>query len=69
MAVLSFLQGTPWKEERSADLFPAALGAGFRGFDTANQPRHNDEEAAGRALAGSSRTGRHLGTGSAARWR
>ncbi|KAK2589792.1 hypothetical protein QQS21_012527 [Conoideocrella luteorostrata] len=35
--------GTAWKRERTADLVYAALKAGFRGIDTAAQPKHYDE--------------------------
>jgi diketogulonate reductase-like aldo/keto reductase len=47
----SFLYGTAWKEDRTAALVEAALRAGFRGIDTANQRRHYDEEGVGRGLA------------------
>ncbi|OAA67831.1 aldo-keto reductase [Niveomyces insectorum RCEF 264] len=47
--------GTAWKRDRTADLVYQALAAGFRGLDTAAQPRHYREDlvAAGvrRALA------------------
>ncbi|KAG5925895.1 hypothetical protein E4U53_003207 [Claviceps sorghi] len=49
------IYGTAWKKERTADLVYAALKAGFRGVDTAAQPKHYDERgvAAGvkRAIA------------------
>lgn len=48
--VPAFLYGTAWKEERTGDLVRAALDAGFRGIDTANQRRHYDEAAVGAAL-------------------
>lgn len=51
VSVPTFLYGTAWKEEATAPLVRAALDAGFRGIDTANQPRHYDEPAVGRALA------------------
>lgn len=35
--------GTAWKKERTADLVYKALRAGFRGVDTAAQPKHYDE--------------------------
>lgn len=35
--------GTAWKKERTADLVYTALKAGFRGIDTAAQPKHYDE--------------------------
>jgi diketogulonate reductase-like aldo/keto reductase len=47
--------GTAWKKDRTADLVQAALAAGFRGVDTAAQPRHYREdlvaEGVRRALA------------------
>lgn len=35
--------GTAWKKERSADLVYMALKSGFRGIDTAAQPKHYNE--------------------------
>jgi diketogulonate reductase-like aldo/keto reductase len=46
-----FLYGTAWKEERTQRLTELALEQGFRGIDTANQRRHYDEVAVGRAIA------------------
>src|SRR4051812_12999499 len=46
-----FLYGTAWKEERTASLTQAALRAGFRGIDTANQRRHYYEAGVGEGLA------------------
>ena len=51
IAAPTFLYGTAWKEDRTEGLVREALAAGFRGFDTANQPRHYHEEGVGRALA------------------
>ncbi|RDW83115.1 hypothetical protein BP5796_04606 [Coleophoma crateriformis] len=39
--------GTAWKKERSADLVYQALKQGFRGVDTAAQPRHYQEKLVG----------------------
>jgi diketogulonate reductase-like aldo/keto reductase len=39
--------GTAWKKERTADLVYQALKAGFRGIDTAAQPRHYQENLVG----------------------
>jgi diketogulonate reductase-like aldo/keto reductase len=50
MAIPAFLYGTAWKEERTAPLVRAAVQAGFRGIDTANQRRHYFEQAVGDAL-------------------
>lgn len=55
VAVPTFLYGTAWKEDGTQRLVERALAAGFRGLDTANQPRHYDEEGVGRALAAASR--------------
>lgn len=46
-----FLYGTAWKEERTEELTRLALEQGFRGVDTANQRRHYDEAAVGRAIS------------------
>lgn len=51
IAVPPFLYGTAWKEEATQELVEAALTAGFRGFDTANQRKHYFEEGMGKALA------------------
>src|SRR6185437_1973053 len=44
--------GTAWKESRTTGLVQAALAAGFRAIDTANQRKHYDEAAVGRGLGG-----------------
>lgn len=44
------IYGTAWKKERTADLVVQALQAGFRGIDTAAQPKHYDEALVGAAL-------------------
>lgn len=44
------LYGTAWKKERTADLVATALQLGFRGIDTACQPKHYDEQLVGVAL-------------------
>src|SRR5207248_11758315 len=46
-----FLYGTAWKEDETQRLTDLALRQGFRGIDTANQRRHYDEAAIGRAVA------------------
>jgi diketogulonate reductase-like aldo/keto reductase len=50
VTVPAFLYGTAWKEDRTEELTQAALEAGFRGIDTANQRRHYVEAAAGSAV-------------------
>jgi diketogulonate reductase-like aldo/keto reductase len=46
----TFIYGTAWKKEATADLVRTAVSAGFRAVDTANQPRHYQEPLAGEAL-------------------
>jgi diketogulonate reductase-like aldo/keto reductase len=45
-----FIYGTAWKKERTADLVVKAVKAGFRGIDTACQPKHYHEHGVGQAL-------------------
>lgn len=49
----SIIYGTAWKEERTEALTAAALAAGFRAVDTANQRKHYVEAAVGAAVAAS----------------
>jgi diketogulonate reductase-like aldo/keto reductase len=42
--------GTAWKKDRTADLVEKAILAGFRGIDTACQPKHYNEPLVGAAL-------------------
>jgi diketogulonate reductase-like aldo/keto reductase len=44
------IYGTAWKKEQTADLVEQALLSGFRGIDTAGQPKHYQEELVGRGL-------------------
>ncbi len=44
------IYGTAWKKERTADLVVKAIQAGFKGIDTACQPKHYDEPLVGVAL-------------------
>ncbi len=46
----SFIYGTAWKEDATADLVSLAVSTGFSGIDTANQPRHYNEPLVGEAL-------------------
>jgi diketogulonate reductase-like aldo/keto reductase len=48
-----FLYGTAWKEDATERLVALALGAGFRGIDTANQRKHYHEAGVGAALKAS----------------
>ena len=43
--------GTAWKRDRTEELVRLAIGCGFRGIDTAGQPKHYNEAAAGMAVA------------------
>lgn len=45
------IYGTAWKKERTASLVEQALRAGFRGVDTACQPKHYHEPGVGEGLA------------------
>jgi diketogulonate reductase-like aldo/keto reductase len=50
IAIPSFMYGTAWKKEATAQLVRLAVAAGFRAIDTANQLIHYDEELVGQAL-------------------
>lgn len=45
------IYGTAWKQERTAELVRQAVSLGFRGIDTACQPKHYDEPGVGSGLA------------------
>jgi diketogulonate reductase-like aldo/keto reductase len=45
------LYGTAWKKDRTEALVSQALRAGFRGIDTACQPKHYHEPGVGAAIA------------------
>jgi diketogulonate reductase-like aldo/keto reductase len=53
----SFMYGTAWKKEATAPLVEAAVEAGFRAIDTANQLIHYREALVGEALEAISRKG------------
>ena len=42
--------GTAWKKERTQSLVRQAIDCGFRGIDTAAQPKHYDEAGVGAAV-------------------
>lgn len=46
----TLMYGTAWKQERTADLVEMAVLSGFRGIDTACQPKHYHEAGVGDAL-------------------
>lgn len=50
IAMPPLIYGTAWKKERTADLVETAVVAGFRGIDTAGQPKHYEEALVGEAL-------------------
>ncbi|CAF1340596.1 unnamed protein product [Didymodactylos carnosus] len=45
------IYGTAWKKERTKDLVIKAFLTGFRGVDTACQPKHYQEELVGEAVS------------------
>ncbi|ATB68570.1 aldo-keto reductase family protein [Sulfurospirillum diekertiae] len=47
VSIPCMLYGTAWKKERTADLVALALQSGFRGIDTACQPKHYEEALVG----------------------
>lgn len=57
VAMPRIIYGTAWKKERTASLVEMALRAGFRGIDTACQPKHYHEPGVGEGLAAPLREG------------
>ncbi|MGZ8153626.1 MAG: aldo/keto reductase family protein [Methylovulum sp.] len=51
------IYGTAWKKERTAALVEKAVTLGFRGIDTACQPKHYHEPGVGEGLAASLNAG------------
>ncbi len=51
------LYGTAWKKEKTEALVRQAVQAGFRGIDTACQPKHYHEPGVGAAIAACIRSG------------
>lgn len=49
--VPQIIYGTAWKKAATADCVAAALRCGFRGIDTAGQPKHYDEAGVGAGIA------------------
>ena len=45
------IYGTAWKKDRTEDLVMKAVQAGFRGIDTACQPKHYNEPLVGTAIS------------------
>lgn len=48
---MKLMYGTAWKEDATEACVLAAIAAGFRAIDTANQRKHYFEEGVGRAIA------------------
>jgi diketogulonate reductase-like aldo/keto reductase len=51
------IYGTAWKKEKTAELVELALKKGFRGIDTACQPKHYNEPLVGEGIARAYKTG------------
>jgi diketogulonate reductase-like aldo/keto reductase len=51
ISIPSILYGTAWKKERTADLVALAIRCGFRGVDTACQPKHYNEAGVGAGIS------------------
>lgn len=49
-AIPAFLYGTAWKKEKTADLVYLAISSGFKGVDTAAQPKHYREDLVGQGI-------------------
>ena len=49
--MIKFIYGTAWKGEITGSCVYRALKAGFRGIDTANQPKHYHEEGVGAGVS------------------
>jgi diketogulonate reductase-like aldo/keto reductase len=47
---MTMVYGTAWKKERTIELVRQALSYGFRGIDTACQPKHYREDLVGQAV-------------------
>ena len=50
MTIPALLYGTAWKKQKTAELVRLAVETGFRGIDTACQPKHYYEKGVGDAL-------------------
>lgn len=50
ITIPAVIYGTAWKEDRTANLVETALKKGFRGVDTACQPKHYQEDLVGLGL-------------------
>ncbi len=50
VSIPCMIYGTAWKKERTQELVALALMSGFRGIDTACQPKHYEEALVGKGL-------------------
>lgn len=50
VAIPKMIYGTAWKKERTSELVALAIKNGFRGVDTACQPKHYAEPLVGQAI-------------------
>lgn len=50
VAMPYLIYGTAWKKDKTADLVTKAVKYGFRGIDTACQPKHYNEAGVGEAI-------------------
>lgn len=50
VAMPCLIYGTAWKKDKTADLVTSAIKYGFRGIDTACQPKHYNEAGVGEAI-------------------
>jgi diketogulonate reductase-like aldo/keto reductase len=57
MRMPKMIYGTVCKKDRTAGLVAQAIGFGFRGIDTACQPKHYNEAGVGEAIARSLSSG------------
>ncbi|KAK5157109.1 hypothetical protein LTS14_004627 [Recurvomyces mirabilis] len=53
----AMIYGTAWKKERTRDLVRQAVLAGFRGVDTAAQPKHYREDLVAQGIADAMKAG------------
>ena len=53
----SLIYGTAWKKDQTRVLVKQALLAGFRGVDTAAQPKHYQEDLVGEGIRDAMREG------------
>lgn len=51
VTVPAIIYGTAWKKQQTADLVRQAIDQGFRGIDTACQPKHYNEAGVGEGVA------------------